>query len=98
PQMAKDNFDQYLSTDSLDARVYVNRAGTRFPGDLSGVIQDCSKAIALDPQNKNAYFLRGLAHYELGQKEQGCRDFEKAIELGFSVLRIAEQERCIDFW
>jgi len=29
--------------------------------------------------------------YELGEKEQGCEDFCKAIELGFSVLRIAEQ-------
>ena len=98
PQLAKENFDQYLLTDTLDASVYVNRAGTRFPGDLSGVIVDCNKSIALDPLNKNAYFLRGLAHYELGNKEQGCQDFEKAIELGFPVLRIAEQERCADFW
>ncbi|MFO7827208.1 MAG: tetratricopeptide repeat protein [Bacteroidales bacterium] len=97
-KLAKDDFDKYLLTDTLDARVYVNRAGTRFPNDLNGVVFDCNKAIALDPNNKNAYFLRGLARYELGQKEQGCEDFSKAIELGFSVLRIAEQEKCIDFW
>jgi tetratricopeptide (TPR) repeat protein len=96
--MAKDDFDKYLLTDTLDARVYVNRAGTRFPNDLNGVILDCDKAISIDPNSKNAYFLRGLARYELGEKEQGCADFSKAIELGFSVLRIAEQERCIDFW
>ncbi len=95
---AKDDFDNYLLTDTLDARVYINRAGTKFPDDLNGVISDCNKAILLDPNNKNAYFLRGLARYELGEKEQGCEDFSKAIELGFSVLRIAEQERCIDFW
>jgi tetratricopeptide (TPR) repeat protein len=95
---AKDDFDNYLLTDTLDARVYVNRAGTRFPDDLNGVVYDCNKAILLDPNNKNAYFLRGLARYELGEKEQGCEDFSKAIELGFSVLRIAEQEKCINFW
>jgi hypothetical protein len=95
---AKDDFDNYLLTDTLDARVYINRAGTRFPDDLNGVVSDCNKAILLDPNNKNAYFLRGLARYELGEKEQGCEDFSRAIELGFSVLRIAEQERCIDFW
>jgi hypothetical protein len=39
-----------------------------------------------------------LARYESGEQEQGCEDFSKAIELGFSILRIAEQERCIDFW
>ncbi|MCF8389798.1 MAG: hypothetical protein K9H12_03835 [Bacteroidales bacterium] len=95
---AKENFDYYLATDTLDARVYVNRAGTRFPGDLVGVVSDCKKAIALDSNNKNAYFLRGLAYYELGEKAQGCEDFSKAIELGFSVLKIAEQDKCIDFW
>jgi tetratricopeptide (TPR) repeat protein len=97
-KLAKDDFDKYLLTDTSDARVYLNRAGTRFPDDLNGVVMDCNKAISLDPNNKNAYFLRGLAHYELGEKAQGCEDFSKAIELGFSVLRIAEQERCIDFW
>lgn len=95
---AKNDFDNYLLTDTSDANVYVNRAGTRFPNDLSGVVSDCNKAILLDPNNKNAYFLRGLARYELGEKEKGCEDFSKAIELGFSVLRIAEQEKCIDFW
>lgn len=96
--LAKDDFDKYLLTDTLDAGAYVNRAGTRFPNDLNGVVFDCNKAISLDPNNKNAYFLRGLARYESGEKEQGCEDFSKAIELGFSVLRIAEQEKCVDFW
>lgn len=97
-KLAKDDFDKYILSDTLNARAYVNRAGTRFPNDLIGVVSDCNKAISLDPNNKNAYFLRGLARYELGDKEQGCEDFSKAIELGFSVLRIAEQEKCIDFW
>ena len=53
---AKDNFDNYLLTDTLDARVYINRAGTRFPNDLNGVVFDCNKAILLDPNNKKPYF------------------------------------------
>jgi len=97
-QKAKEDFDNYLLTDTLNSRVYLNRAGTRFPNDLIGVVSDCNKAISLEPDNKNAYFLRGLARYELGEKEQGCEDFSNAIELGFSVLRIAEQEKCIDYW
>jgi tetratricopeptide (TPR) repeat protein len=97
-KLAKDDFDKYLSTDTLDGKVYVNRAGTRFPNDLNGVVLDCNKAISLDPNNKNAYFLRGLARYDLGEKEQGCEDFSKAIELGFSILRIAEQEKCVEYW
>lgn len=97
-KLAKDDFDIFLLTDTLDPGVYVNRAGTRFPDDLKGVVFDCNKAISLDQNNKNAYFLRGLARYELGEKEQGCEDFSKAIELGFSVLRIAEKEKCSNFW
>jgi tetratricopeptide (TPR) repeat protein len=95
---AKEDFDTYISTDSLNAKVFLNRAGTKFPFDLEGVISDCNKAIAIDNQSKNAYFLRGLARYELGEKEQGCEDFTKAIELGFSILRIAEKEKCIGYW
>lgn len=95
---AREDFDTYLLTDTLNARVYINRAGTRFPNDLNGVVDDCNKAISIEPVNKNAYFLRGLARYELGEKKQGCEDFNKAIELGFSVLRMAEQEKCKDYW
>lgn len=95
---AKNDFDVYLAENPNDSRALINRAGTRFPLDLSGVMDDCTKAIELDPANKNAYFLRGLARYELGEKEEACTDFEKAIELGFSILRIAEEQRCAEYW
>lgn len=95
---AKANFDIYLNENPNDARALVNRAGTRFPNDMEGVINDCNKVIALDPGNKNAYFLRGLANYELGMKEKACNDFSRAIKLGFSILRIAEEQRCKEFW
>jgi tetratricopeptide (TPR) repeat protein len=68
------------------------------PTDFQGVVEDCNNSIELDPENKNAYFLRGLARYELGEQEQGCADFEKAIQLGFSVLRLAEQQKCQKYW
>lgn len=98
PQLAKADFDRYLLAHPHDAKVWVNRAGTRFPDDLAGVVGDCTAAIALDSANKNAWFLRGLARYELGEKAEGCADFATAIELGFSILMMAEQERCKDFW
>ena len=98
PKLAKEDFDIYILSDTINARAYVNRAGTRFPDDMEGVVFDCNKAISIEPDNKNAYFLRGLARYELGEKEQACEDFNKAIELGFSVLKIAEQDKCAEFW
>jgi tetratricopeptide (TPR) repeat protein len=98
-QEARNDLDVYLKMDSLDAGVYLNRAGTRFPlGDLTGVIDDCNKVIELDPENKNAYFLRGLALYDLGNDEEACNDFSKAIELGFDILKVAESEKCAEYW
>jgi tetratricopeptide (TPR) repeat protein len=98
PQLAKSDLDVYISQNGENARAFINRAGTRFPADLEGAVADCTKAISLEPDNKNAYFLRGLANYESGKREEGCKDFSKAIELGFSVLRLAEYERCAEYW
>lgn len=95
---AKKDLDSYILNDSTNARAYINRAGTRFPNDLEGVVFDCNKAIVIEPNNKNAYFLRGLARYDLGEQEKACEDFNKAIELGFSILKVAEQEKCAEFW
>jgi len=95
---AKADLDIYLEQNPNDAKALINRAGTRFPTEMEGVVSDCNKAINLEPDNKNAYFLRGLAHYELGQKKQACEDFSKAIDLGFSILKIVEEQRCAEFW
>ncbi len=95
---AKRDLDVYLEKNEDDARALINRAGTRFPADMKGVVEDCNKAIALEPDNKNAYFLRGLAFYELDEKEKACDDFARAIELGFSILKVAEEYRCSEYW
>lgn len=97
-QEAKSDLDVYLQQNSNDVRALINRAGTRFPDNMEGVVADCNKAIELEPENKNAWFLRGLANWELGNKEKSCNDFSRAIELGFSILRIAEEQKCRDFW
>ncbi len=98
PIEAKADLDRYLQRYPEDGRALVNRAGTRFPDDLKGVVSDCEMAIEIDPAIKNAWFLRGIALYGLGQKEKACTSFKKAIELGFSILRIAEYERCAAYW
>ena len=95
---ARSDLDVYLISDSTNARAYLNRAGTRFPNDMEEALYDCNKTIELEPKNKNAWFLRGLAHYELGYREKACDDFSRAIDLGFSILRIAEEQRCSEYW
>jgi tetratricopeptide (TPR) repeat protein len=95
---AKSNFDSYIQIDTINYRAYLNRAATCFPHDMKGALADCNKVIELKPDNKNAYFLRGLALYDLGMREEACADFATAIDLGFDILRIAEQEKCEEFW
>jgi len=95
---AKSDLDVYLEKNPDDTRALINRAGTRFPHDMDGVLYDCNKTIKLEPENKNAWFLRGLANYELGYREKACDDFSRAIDLGFSILSIAEEQRCREYW
>jgi tetratricopeptide (TPR) repeat protein len=95
---AKENLDEYIAQIDTNPRAYLNRATTKMPGDLEGVIQDCNQSIKLDPNNKNTFFLRGSAWYEMGNMKAACADYEKAIQLGFSVLRLAEQEKCSVYW
>jgi len=97
-ELAKKDFDVYIKRDSSNAKVYINRAATRFPYGLKGIIYDCNKAIAIDSTDKNAYFLRGLANYGLDEKQKGCDDFQKSIDLGFEILKEAEYNKCSDFW
>ncbi len=95
---AKADFEAYITTDSTDAYVFMNLAGTCFPHDLQGVVENCNKAVALDPTDKNSYFMRGMAKYDLGQREEACDDVQRAIDLGFDFLRPAFESRCNAYW
>lgn len=98
PKLAFQDFDNYIKKDTTYARVYVHRAATRFPNGLKGIVSDCSKAIELDASDKNAFFLRGLAYYGLGEEQKGCDDFKQAIAMGFEILKEAEYNKCKDYW
>lgn len=95
---ARRDLDVFIESDSMDARAYLNRAATRFPADLEGVVADMDRAISLEPDRMTSYFLRALARYELGAQEEACVDFRRAIDRGFSVLEQAEAQRCSAYW
>lgn len=50
-------------------------------GNYGDAVQSASEAIALNPQNANAYFRRGTAYNDLKQYERAIADLDKAIEL-----------------
>ena len=51
-------------------------------GQFQRAIEDCSVAIRLQPDDAGAYNNRGIAYFRQGNNNLGCRDAQKAYELG----------------
>lgn len=60
--------------------------GRRKSDDHIGAIEDYTAALALDPENRAAYFGRALAAYDLGDHPAAIRDFTKALALRPSAM------------
>ena len=57
-------------------------------------IQDYNKAIELNPDFADAYYNRGIAKYDLGDKNGSCLDWSKAGELGDETAYDLIKEHC----
>ena len=66
-----------------DAKTY-NCRGIAYGnlGQFQRAIEDCSVAIRLQPDDAGAYNNRGIAYFRQGNNNLGCRDAQKAYELG----------------
>jgi len=51
-------------------------------GQHQQAIEDYNEAIHLNIENSSVYHNRGKAYFIQGNKEPGCRDAQKACELG----------------
>jgi protein O-mannosyl-transferase len=62
-------------------------------GQYQLAIEDYNEAIRLKPDLTDAYIGRGIAYLSLGKKNPGCRDAQKACEIGqCNVLEWAKNE------
>ena len=50
-------------------------------GDYLAAIEDFTKAIQINPDDGDAYFYRGNAFYELGDKPEAIEDYTQAIKI-----------------
>lgn len=65
------------------AGVYSIRGTIKFSNeDFLDAINDFNKALEKDPEDVYAYFNRAVAQYNIGLKENACKDWQKAGELG----------------
>lgn len=67
---------------TLKGQVYLNMAACQlqFKG-FSFVVENCSKALQLEPHNVKALYRRGLAYKQLKEYERSLEDFEKALQI-----------------
>ena len=67
-----------------------------YKGEYDKAIADCNKAIELDPELALAYFDRGFAYMELGEKEKALSDFEQCIEVSKNPVLIQQVQEILD--
>jgi Flp pilus assembly protein TadD len=65
------------------AEAYARRGGVyASTGQHDRAIQDLNEAIRLKPDSVKAYSILGAVYVLTGKKEEGCRSFVRACELG----------------
>jgi protein O-mannosyl-transferase len=76
-------FDKSIRLSPDYAESYKNRGLAYYAlGQYQQAIDDYSKAISVRPDYAEAYNGRGIVHFRQEEKELGCRDAQKACELG----------------
>jgi tetratricopeptide (TPR) repeat protein len=83
-QRAIENYDDAIRLKPYDAKAYYNRGivYARDLGQYQRAIEDFNYAILLKPDHTNAYYNRGKAYLLQGNSKLGCRDAQKACDLG----------------
>ncbi|MDR2428362.1 MAG: hypothetical protein LBD62_00970 [Candidatus Margulisbacteria bacterium] len=69
------------------------QAGYRkyFEKDYAGAVIECTNELKRDKENARAYFLRGMARYDAGEKEDALKDFAAAKRLDASFSKEIER-------
>jgi|GEM_PF-4545452 len=86
------NYSKTKKESNKTAEEYVESATLKFKSqDLEGALQDCNKAIDLNPKCITAYIRRGETKFVLQDIDGACKDWRKAGDLGNDAgYRMAE--------
>ena len=72
----------------INALRYIRRAILNFQErKFSNAINDCTKAIELNPKEADAYWCRGLSNMQIPNNVKAINDFTKAIEINPKDIR-----------
>ena len=88
-------FSLFISCQSQTAKEFFEKGTAKYNlQDYSDAISDYNKAIEINPDHAEAYYNRGIAKINLGQKDSGCLDLSKAGKLGHSQDYEAIKDFC----
>jgi tetratricopeptide (TPR) repeat protein len=73
---------QNLNTKEVISNILLNRSKIRREnGDHKGALDDCDKAVLLNPKNPSAYCNRGVIHEKMGMFSDAIKNYDVAISL-----------------
>ena len=103
-------FTPYITKDNVQKSTALIKSGNEKDKhkDYTGAISEYSKALAIDPDNADVYFRRGLSKKEIKDYRGANEDFSKAIEIepdgsyyyarGLSEIEYGRKDNgCLDF-
>ena len=82
PQRALDDLNQTLRLQPDWADALADRAAVKcLLFDFRGAVQDCNRALKIDPLHVNAFYQRGCAKHKNGNNKSACTDWYQAQQL-----------------
>jgi predicted Zn-dependent protease len=89
------NYNECLKRDQSKAEYFLGR-GESFMATRTYryAYNDFSMTLDLDPENSYAYFLKGKAALQLGDKEGACFSFKKAYQYGYYEAQELIDKNC----
>lgn len=76
--------DQLIEDDPYDSRNYYVRGGLHFIyGEYEKATEDFNTYLRIHSDDKEALFFRGVSRILMNEKDDGCEDLKRSIDLGY---------------
>lgn len=90
-------YDLYIKRDQTAHTPYRKRADAYFHRSMySEAISDYSIVLKKHPEHPIAFNNRGMSLYHVGDKSEGCKDLQKAHDLGYSQSYLILKRNCAE--
>jgi len=87
--------DAAIAADASSAKAYFKRGKVKSAlQDDAGALADYNKAIELGETSGELYRMKAMSEHLTGNKEQGCADFQAAIDKGDAVAEEMKARFC----